>query len=82
MTLKETFEAMKAETAKKAPAEALAVMLGAKEELKKSDIPEKALKSGDSAPQFKLYNAEGMIVNSADILAAGPMVLIFYRGAW
>ena len=82
MTLKETFEAMKAETAKKAPAEALEVMLRAKEELKNSDITDNALKSGDSAPQFKLYNAEGTVVNSADILAAGPMVLVFYRGAW
>ena len=82
MTLKETFEAMKADTAKKAPAEALEVMLRSKQDLINSDIPGKALKSGDNAPQFKLYNAEGKNVNSADILASGPMVLIFYRGAW
>jgi peroxiredoxin len=41
-----------------------------------------ALKVGDSIPEFTLASAEGRFVRSADILARGPAVLSFYRGAW
>ena len=82
MSLKETLDAMKAESAKKIPAEAMKIMLEAREALKKSEILNRALKKGVKAPSFELDNTEGESVNSADILARGPLVLHFYRGAW
>ena len=82
MSLKETLDAMKAESAKKIPAEAMKIMLEAREALKKPEILDRALKAGDKAPSFELDNTEGVRVNSADILARGPLVLHFYRGAW
>lgn len=33
-------------------------------------------------PEFLLPNAEGRLVDSADLLAAGPLVVTFFRGAW
>lgn len=42
----------------------------------------KALAAGDRAPQFALPNARGLLVDLAELLAAGPVVLTFYRGAW
>ena len=42
----------------------------------------KALTVGDRAPQFALPNASGRLVDLAELLAAGPVVLTFYRGAW
>ena len=43
---------------------------------------QRALKAGDSAPSFTLPDADGRSVSSADLLAKGPLVLIFYRGVW
>jgi peroxiredoxin len=40
------------------------------------------LKVGDPAPDFVLPNAVGEEVRLADRLAAGAVVLTFYRGAW
>lgn len=41
-----------------------------------------ALKVGDAVPDFALPNAEGEVVRVSDLLARGPIVLSFYRGAW
>jgi peroxiredoxin len=43
---------------------------------------EGALKAGDKCPAFAMPTAEGEIVSSAELLARGPLVLSFYRGAW
>ncbi|CAD7848852.1 MAG: AhpC/Tsa family protein GSU0066 [Olavius algarvensis Gamma 1 endosymbiont] len=45
-------------------------------------MPEPGLEVGDKAPDFSLPNAFGRQVRLADLLARGPVVLIFYRGAW
>lgn len=37
---------------------------------------------GDTAPDFVLPSATGDKVRLADRLAAGPVVVVFYRGAW
>jgi len=52
------------------------------EELIASGILETALNVGASAPSFTLSDAHGAMISSADLLARGPMVLVFYRGAW
>jgi peroxiredoxin len=41
-----------------------------------------ALKTGDRFPAFQLASADGRLVREADILARGPAVFSFYRGAW
>ncbi|RIX50281.1 AhpC/TSA family protein [Paenibacillus nanensis] len=40
------------------------------------------LKAGDIAPHFSLPNALGKSVTLHDELRKGPVILIFYRGAW
>ena len=42
--------------------------------------PAKAV--GDHAPDFELPDARGGSVALREALAAGPVVLVFYRGAW
>jgi peroxiredoxin len=37
---------------------------------------------GEVAPEFRLPNAVGDRVALSDRLAAGPVVVVFYRGAW
>lgn len=41
-----------------------------------------ALKPGDPMPEFVLPNADGALISSATLLAAGPLVLVFVRGGW
>ena len=40
------------------------------------------LNIGEQAPDFTLPNQVGKTVRLADRLAAGPVVLSFYRGEW
>ncbi|MDO6758680.1 peroxiredoxin-like family protein [Tamlana sp. 2_MG-2023] len=43
---------------------------------------EKALKVNQKAPNFKLPNAEGTLINLEGLLDKGPVVVTFYRGDW
>ena len=45
-------------------------------------IPHPGLKVGDMVPDFTLKNAFGKEVNLYTELKKGPVVLVFYRGAW
>lgn len=51
------------------------------EELAKR-MPAPGLKIGEKAPDFSLSNAFGKMVKLSDELRKGPVVLVFYRGAW
>ena len=42
----------------------------------------RALRAGDRVPDFVLPDAMGETVRLSDLLADGPVVLTFYRGAW
>ncbi|MFI8962381.1 peroxiredoxin-like family protein [Streptomyces sp. NPDC053493] len=64
------------------PAEVRAVMDRAGEELAASGQAERALAVGDRAPRFTLASATGEAVSLDALLADGPVVLTFYRGAW
>jgi len=45
-------------------------------------MPNPGIKVGEKAPDFTLSNALGEKVNLKDELKKGPVVLVFYRGAW
>jgi peroxiredoxin len=45
-------------------------------------MPNPGLQVGDRAPNFELPNARGETVSLSALLAQGPVVLTFYRGAW
>jgi hypothetical protein len=59
-----------------------AIMRRAAEELVRSGIAGRALQQGTKAPDFTLPNAVGKEVSLNDLLAGGPAVVTFYRGAW
>ena len=46
------------------------------------EMPEPGLKTGEHAPDFSLTNALGKEINLQKMLKGGPVVLVFYRGAW
>ena len=62
--------------------EAIEKMHRATAELKASGIEERALKLGDRAPSFTLFNQDHVQVASADLLRQGPLVVSFFRGHW
>jgi len=45
-------------------------------------MPNPGLKAGDKAPDFTLKNAHGKPITLSNHFSSGPVVLIFYRGAW
>jgi hypothetical protein len=65
-----------------APPETDAVMGRAAEEIIRSGILERAVKTGTPAPDFTLPNAVGREVRLSAVTARGPAVVTFYRGAW
>jgi peroxiredoxin len=40
------------------------------------------LRAGDTAPDSTLQDADGITVNSRELLTRGPLVATFYRGIW
>ena len=65
-----------------APREAIETMHRATAELEASGLVQAALKVGDRAPEFSLFNQDHVQVNSADLLRQGPIVVSFFRGHW
>jgi hypothetical protein len=65
-----------------APQEAIEKMHRATAELKASGIESRALKVGDRAPSFTLFNQDHVEVSSSDLLREGPLVVSFFRGHW
>jgi peroxiredoxin len=64
------------------PRSVIETMHRASAELIDSGAASRAKKAGDVAPSFSLKDPEGNVVNSADLLKRGPLVLSFYRGVW
>jgi hypothetical protein len=64
------------------PREAIEMMHRATAELKASGIEDGALKVGDRAPNFTLFNQDHMRVASTHLLRKAPLVISFFRGHW
>lgn len=82
MSLQEKLTAHKARSEARRPPEVAATLRRATEELRASGIMERVLKVGARAPQFALPSAQGSVINSAELLKLGPLVVNFYRGHW
>ena len=82
MSLADKLAATRAASAGRIPADRQAIMLRATDDLRKSGILDRIVPVGKPAPAFELANHDGRRVSSAELLAAGPMVLSFFRGSW
>jgi peroxiredoxin len=51
-------------------------------QLEESGIAERILPVGAKAPEFELPDQKSKVVRSADLLAKGKLVIVFYRGRW
>lgn len=82
MSLNDELKALRLRAEARRPPEIVATMHRAVDELRASGAPARVLKPGDVAPHFALPDAEERIVDSTTLLAAGPLMVTFYRGRW
>ena len=82
MSLKEQIEARIAELTPQIPPEILEVMREATDTLIAAGLSSQAVQPGHRAPDFSLPAVDGGTVRLTELLARGPAVLNFYRGAW
>jgi hypothetical protein len=80
--LRQRIEAFQKDFLTKVPKEALGTLVKGIEEMVAAGIGRESVKLGDRAPDFRLPNASGEPVTLASLLARGPVVVAFYRGAW
>jgi peroxiredoxin len=82
-SLQDQLDAITANTRKLVQPERLGVSERATAELFASGIEDGILKPGSVAPNFSLTEAlTRKVVNSADLLALGPLIVNFFRGRW
>lgn len=82
MSLQDQLDAFKAQFKTMAPEGAFDTFARSTQELIDSGQADRAVKSGESAPDFALTDQDGATVTLKDLLAKGPVVLSFYRGVW
>jgi peroxiredoxin len=82
MTLRDELRALRDQMPDRIPARFIPIMERNARELAASGLAESALGPGAAAPRFTLPSATGRPVSLDDLLASGPVVLTFYRGAW
>jgi peroxiredoxin len=82
LSLAQQLDSLTAKLRAMVPAERLAVVDLAAEELVHSGLANRALKAGDHAPAFELPDGDGMLWRSEDLLRGGPLAIVFFRGRW
>jgi len=82
MSLREELDAFRADYMKTVPPDIRETMERADMQLAASGIVQRALKTGDQAPDFVLPDVNGNRVQLKNLLAQGPVVISFYRGGW
>lgn len=82
MSLNAQLQAFKSSFVSRIDPAVIAAMTQADAELAASHLAELALRAGDRTPDFELTDAAGGMVVLSERLAAGPVVLSFYRGGW
>jgi peroxiredoxin len=82
MSLEKQLEELTAKLRSLVPAERLATIERAVEEMKAFRGAARALQAESQAPSFALPDGEGHVWRSEDLLRHGPLVTVFYRGRW
>ena len=82
MSVTDKLEQRKADFTEKADAQKIADYDEGVRLVAESGVLDEAKNVGDQAPDFTLPNAVGENVVLSDLLAKGPVVMIWYRGEW
>lgn len=82
MGLQEKLNAMKKKSIAKMPPEVVATLQKEIEKQVNSGMAERAIKPGETLPEFSLPDEKGNLVSSKDLISQGPLAVSFYRGIW
>jgi hypothetical protein len=82
MSLEERLAAIREGAAKRIPADRLAIMHRATEDLRASGILERVIKPGARAPDFTLDDQNGSPLTLSALTARGPVLMSVFRGFW
>ena len=82
MELNDELDALLVRTLAESGTEFASVMSANEKIIRDSRVVETALREGEVFPDFLLPDSTGVIVQSADLLALGPLIVSFYRGQW
>jgi hypothetical protein len=80
--LQDRLDAIREAIEREAPAEIVEVVHRATRDVEAEAARRPGLKVGDVAPPFRLPDQDGNEVDSAVLLARGPLVMTFFRGHW
>jgi len=81
-TIQEQSEQVKAASAGRLPAEVLETFARDQAAFRAKGRPADAVAIGDVLSDFTLPDATGRDVSLSELVADGPVVLVFYRGGW
>ena len=82
MSLEEKLAAIRDGAAKRIPADRLAIMHAATEQLRGSGILDRVIKPAARAPDFTLNDQNGGAVTLSALTARGPVLMSVFRGFW
>ena len=82
MSLEDKLAAVRGASASRMPAESLAIMRRATDDLRASGILDRVIKPGVQAPDFTLNDQNGNAVALSALTARGPVVMSVFRGFW
>jgi peroxiredoxin len=81
-TITEQATQVKAASATRLPAEVVAAFASDQAALAAGGVPAGAVSVGDTLAPFALSDATGQTCTLDELTAAGPAVIVFYRGGW
>jgi peroxiredoxin len=82
MGLRQELDAQRARFFASAPADEAEIIRRTDAALAAQGIERRIPRQGDPAPPFALPNVHGRTIDSASLLAKGPLIVVFYRGGW
>jgi peroxiredoxin len=82
LTIQEQSDEIKAAAAQHMPAESLQVFARDQNRWRAQGVPADAVAVGQVVENFTLPDATGNDVSLTELVASGPVVLVFYRGGW
>jgi peroxiredoxin len=82
VTIHEQSEQIKAVSATRLPEEVVAVFDRSIQDLLHQGVPAGTVEVGATLDPFTLSDATGAMVTLDQLVAAGPAVIVFYRGGW
>ena len=82
MELSNQLDALATRTQAESSSEYASAVGATEEAIRHARLVETALREGQKFPSFSLPSATGGLVSSVDLLARGPLIVVFYRGGW